>query len=93
MSAYPSSTCATDGSANESLPLPAVQTLAGYNSHTTTPSSSDTQNLSAQRITAYLNNPIDSQPKYKNTTISASMATHNIDMESYLKSFENVMKK
>ncbi|KAE8445197.1 hypothetical protein EG329_013694 [Mollisiaceae sp. DMI_Dod_QoI] len=97
MTSYPSSTCATDGSAKESPPLPAVQSLARDTSvsSTSTPptSSSAAQALQVQRINAYLNNPIDSQPHYQYATTAASMAASAKDVKAYLDAFDEKMNR
>ncbi|KAE8445199.1 hypothetical protein EG329_013696 [Mollisiaceae sp. DMI_Dod_QoI] len=62
-------------------------------SSSSSPTAGSDNTLASQRVASWLSNPIDGQPHYEHTSSSTSMPAHTRDIESQLKSFDNVMAK
>ncbi|KAG4437487.1 hypothetical protein IFR05_007042 [Cadophora sp. M221] len=103
MSSGPSSTCATNGSANSSTAHPEPNTEAATDSLPPSPppqapSTSDTaaresSNVTTGPIAAYTTNPVDPNPSYTNTSTEASVAAHRATVKSVIDNFDTVMVK
>ncbi|KAK0103722.1 hypothetical protein ONS95_005728 [Cadophora gregata] len=95
MSFYPSSTCANNGSlkSTESANANPPPSSSALSVSTTATTDAEALRLYAERIAAYIADPVNPNPAYIYTSAESSIPAHTSAVTSVIEEFDAVMNK